>query len=410
LKKPKMWRAPMIDITELRKAAFTRRLTGGLQRVHWSPLHVAQVRHHISSLSDRVLFESAEMKLFDSRRAAAAPGLLPVHISRAMDSSALSWRVRISDEGTDLMLDQIKVKGWNLANFARNGPVALAHKTDELPVAQSLTPFVSGSALFADSVFPEPGISAVSDQVRNMVGAGMFRGASVGFIPGKFKFSTDPQRPFGIDFLEGHILTEWSFCSVPANPRCLVVGPSPGAKSARRNVPLDDVSSDDADDWQCTAVATMPIDASDDSFDAKAAKSGLLANFSPNGTILEGARDCFLASNAAAPFDASSYLFPFCRTAAGGIVASKVGWRQSFAALEKSSMSGVVIGEARAVVDSLEARLGDVKTADRRREARELVARGRALADSISDSKPQTREQRIVEAANFRRLAMANNK
>jgi len=83
----------------------------------------------------------------------------------------------------------------------------------------------SGPALMASVTFPAPGISALSDQCRSMIAAGILRGASVGFVPGKFKFSSDPQRPLGIDFLEGHTLTEWSCCAVPANPNCLVVGP-----------------------------------------------------------------------------------------------------------------------------------------------------------------------------------------
>jgi hypothetical protein len=87
-----------------------------------------------------------------------------------------------------------------------------------------------------------------------------------------------------------------------------------------------------------------------------------------------------------------------------------MGWRQSFAALEKSNMPGSVISEARAVVDSLELRLGDVKTVDRRREALAFTARVRAIAESIPDPKPSTREQRIAEARAFRRLLMAGEK
>jgi phage head maturation protease len=84
----------------------------------------------------------------------------------------------------------------------------------------------------ANVAFPDPGISAVSDQVRAMVAAGVLRGASVGFLPGQFKFSKDPARPLGIDFLSGHTLTEWSLCAVPCNPSCLVVGPTASGKSA----------------------------------------------------------------------------------------------------------------------------------------------------------------------------------
>jgi hypothetical protein len=154
----------------------------------------------------------------------------------------------------------------------------------------------------------------------------------------------------------------------------------------------------------------MAVDKSDDAYDPTAAKAALLAKFSPAGTITDEARDYFFAVDVSAPFAASSYKFPFCRAADGGIVASKIGWRQSFAALEKSDMPAIVISEARSLVDRLELRLGDVKMADRRREARSLAASARSISASISDPVPTTREQRIAEASAFRRAAMAAGK
>jgi phage head maturation protease len=147
----------------------------------------------------------------------------------AMDSRALTWKFVISDETPDLMNDVIKLDGWRLQNFGKNG-VVLSNHDHTLPVGQSSLPYVSNKALMAAVTFPEAGISATSDQVRGMIAAGVLRGASVGFVPGKIAFSKDPQRPLGIDFLDGHQLTEWSCVSVPANPNCLVVGPT-SAKS-----------------------------------------------------------------------------------------------------------------------------------------------------------------------------------
>jgi hypothetical protein len=63
-----------------------------------------------------------------------------------------------------------------------------------------------------------------------MVAAGVLRGCSVGFVPGRFEFSKDQSRPMGINFLSGHRLIEASICAVPANPGCLVIGPT-SAKS-----------------------------------------------------------------------------------------------------------------------------------------------------------------------------------
>jgi phage head maturation protease len=101
-------------------------------------------------------------------------------------------------------------------------------------------PWTSGPALMASVMFPAAGISAVSDQVRGMIAAGVLRGASVGFVPGKIRFTNDPQRPMGIDFLEGHILTEWSVVGVPANPLCVVVGPASGNNNKSASAPASD--------------------------------------------------------------------------------------------------------------------------------------------------------------------------
>src|SRR5260370_6036189 len=221
-------------ILGLRQTVLTRRLCGDSNNIKWSPKDAALIRQHVDSLPEKVLLGVAEMKLFDSQNLGAAPSsVMEAHVLRAMNSSALSWQVQISKGSTDLMLDQIAPNGWNLKNVGNNCPVLLAHDSSTLPVGQSSMPWLrGGTALMANVAFPEPGISAVSDQVRAMVAAGVLRGASVGFIPGLFKFSKDPARPLGIDFLSGHILSEWSLCAVPCNQSCLVVGPTSGGQSA----------------------------------------------------------------------------------------------------------------------------------------------------------------------------------
>ncbi|UFX41715.1 hypothetical protein HAP47_0020605 [Bradyrhizobium sp. 41S5] len=217
-------------IRDLRQTVLSRRLDGN-SNIKWTPKSAAVVRDYIESLSEKALIQASETKLFE-------PGVAPsnvanAHVLRAMNSTALSWQVQISNGSTDLMLDQISPTGWNLKNAAGNLPVLLAHDSSTLPVGQSSMPWLrSGTALMANVAFPEPGTSALSDQVRAMVAAGVLRGASVGFIPGQFQFSKDPARPLGIDFLSGHILTEWSLCAVPCNPSCLVDGPASGSKSA----------------------------------------------------------------------------------------------------------------------------------------------------------------------------------
>ena len=270
-----------------------------------------------------------------------------------------------------------------------------------MPIAVSTSPAVAGNSLTAVAKFPAPGVSDCSDEVAAALTAGLVRGASVGFIPVRWTFTKDPARPFGVDFQEIRLL-EWSICAVPCNPDCLMIGAVDGGKSSRsRKDALDDES-----DWRCQGNGALPLDASDDPYDAQAAKAAVLAKCSSSdGTILAGASDHFLAFDASSPLAAKSYLFPFSRVTDAGIVAAKTGWRESFAALEKSDIPGLPVSDARSLVDSLEDRLADAKMADRRREARAIAAKARSIASSTSDAPLPTREERMAEARNFRRAA-----
>ena len=98
----------------------------------------------------------------------------------------------------------------------------------------------------------------------------------------------------------------------------------------------------------------------------------------------------------------------FAAVTNGLVVASKVGWRQSFAGLENSKMPETVISDAREIVDCLEARLGDIKVAARKREVQELTSRAREILAS-SGAPAMTREQRMAEARDLRRAVERRN-
>jgi HK97 family phage prohead protease len=394
----------------LRKEAFLTRVKGiaGGNKIHWSMKQQADLQDLIMSTPEEAFrtplpqhkFVDSTRDLASVRAKLAASGTLAA--GDGQPSGNAPWIFCITSPTVDLQGDSVKS---GAAQFdPKNLPVLFSHDSASLPIARSSPPWMVDQSTLAIANFPAPGISSQTDQVSAMVRARQVKGASIGFIPIRYTMSKDPARPFGVDFLEIRLI-EWSIVSIPCNQGCWAIGPA-NSKSAtrRRNIPLDEVPAED-NDWECHGIDTMPIDASDDAYNQTAAKAALLANFSASGTILEEARDYFLAVDISAPFDASSFQFPFCRAAGGDIVASKVGWRQSFAALEKSTMPGIVISEARALVDRLEARLGDVKTAARRREARAVAARARSICASIPDRPvPTTREQRLAEARKFRRL------
>jgi hypothetical protein len=104
----------------------------------------------------------------------------------------------------------------------------------------------SGKAVTAIAKFPSRGVSDDSDRIAAAIRAGLVRGASIGFMPLKWAFVTDPARPFGVDFQSIRLL-EWSVCSVPCNPACLLIRSIAGPKASH--------SSQRVEEWLAEARA-----------------------------------------------------------------------------------------------------------------------------------------------------------
>jgi HK97 family phage prohead protease len=223
----------MSGLDFLRKDILAGRLKGiaGGNRIMWSTKQAALLTDYIMSAPESMLRRAVRAR--SPAPASMSPSFAVLRRS-AESSTSLTWAFKLTDESVDMQNDVIKVDGWDLSNCLRNLPALYNHESDQ-PVGQWSMPVKTGSALLATAMFPEKGISATSDQVRGMVAAGMLRGCSVGFVPGRFEFSKDPQRPMGINFLSGHRLIEASICAVPANPGCLVIGPT-SAKSLDEHV------------------------------------------------------------------------------------------------------------------------------------------------------------------------------
>jgi hypothetical protein len=209
--------------SEWRKDIVAARLKGvaGGKREFYAPDQKEFITDHIMRAPETVLRRAMAAK---SPAAANASPLLTVQ--RAANSSmSLTWAGKLTDETVDSENDVIKVDGWDLSRCSANFPALFSHDPEQL-VAQWSYPVKAGGALLATSTFPAADVSALSDQVRGMLAAGVLRGISVGFRAGKIEFSKDPARPLGINFLSGHQMVEASFCSVPANPAALVIGPT----------------------------------------------------------------------------------------------------------------------------------------------------------------------------------------
>ncbi len=132
-----------------------------------------------------------------------------------------SMTFTISTDSVDRMGDTIAVDGWKLDAYSKNPVVLFAHDASSLPVAKATKIWKDGNKLKAEAEFTPAGVARFNDTVYEMIKGGFLNATSVGFAPLKYAFTDDPQRRFGIDFLEQELL-EFSVVPVPANSEALV--------------------------------------------------------------------------------------------------------------------------------------------------------------------------------------------
>jgi HK97 family phage prohead protease len=154
-------------------------------------------------------------------------------------------RFTISTSAIDRDMDMIDVKGWDLANYARNPVVLWAHRADEPPIGKAIDVGTDGNRLFSAVRFlPVNQYGTASDfaeMVYRMAADGFLSATSVGFRPIKWDFSDDPERGTGdyfpgIDF-HSQELVELSIVSVPSNPDALIDTIEPG-DDGRNSAPV----------------------------------------------------------------------------------------------------------------------------------------------------------------------------
>lgn len=131
----------------------------------------------------------------------------------------------ISTDTVDLAGDTIAVAGWKLDNYKKNPVVLFAHDASSMPVGKATNVRVEDGKLKATVEFMTREISGFADAVFRALKAGFLSAVSVGFYPVKYAFVDDPERRFGVDFLE-QILLEFSVVPVPCNPEALIEGRS----------------------------------------------------------------------------------------------------------------------------------------------------------------------------------------
>lgn len=136
------------------------------------------------------------------------------------EEDARTQRFVFSDATVDHSNDSIDPKGWDLGVFNRN-PVALfAHMSWDPPIGRASNVSVQGGKLSGDIEFASPDVYEFADTIYRLVKGGFLKATSVGFLPKEWVFSSDKDRPYGIDFKKQTLL-EISVCPVPCNPNAL---------------------------------------------------------------------------------------------------------------------------------------------------------------------------------------------
>lgn len=141
------------------------------------------------------------------------------------DGEKAEFRFTLSSESVDTYGDVIRQQGWDYRRFDKN-PVALQfHRGSTLPIGMWSKRSLESGNLKASLRFSS---DRDARRIEHAVRERTIRMSSVGFMPGEWKWSEDPKRKYGIDFLDGHVLLEASVVSIGANPDALLDADAPG--------------------------------------------------------------------------------------------------------------------------------------------------------------------------------------
>lgn len=144
------------------------------------------------------------------------------------DSRTLTFT--ISTATVDRAGDTIAVEGWKLENYRKNPVVLWGHDSADFPVAKATKVWIEDGKLMATADFvpkENPATGLHAEGILQLYKGGFLSAVSVGFSPLKYAFTDDPQRRYGIDFIEQELL-EYSLVTVPANAEALIQGRAAG--------------------------------------------------------------------------------------------------------------------------------------------------------------------------------------
>jgi HK97 family phage prohead protease len=136
------------------------------------------------------------------------------------------FRFKISDESVDRYGTVIKLSGWNLDNYNRNGIVAYQHITSAANpdyIVGKGKAWIENGFLYGEVEFEPEGDNPIADKIIKKLKFGSINATSVGFNPhqwswGDHKMGEDPE----ILYFRSQDLLEFSIVNIPANPNAVM--------------------------------------------------------------------------------------------------------------------------------------------------------------------------------------------
>lgn len=136
------------------------------------------------------------------------------------------FRFIISDETVDRYGTVIKMSGWKLDNYTRNGIVAYNHwagSSNPNNVVGKGRAWVENGVLMGEVEFEPAEINPVAEKIIQKLKFGTIKSASVGFDPFEWsKGDTRNGEDPNVLYFRNQELLEWSVVDIPANPSAMV--------------------------------------------------------------------------------------------------------------------------------------------------------------------------------------------
>lgn len=145
--------------------------------------------------------------------------------TKAEKSGERTYKFIISDESVDRHGTVIKMSGWDLTNYEKNGIVAYQHNTfsdDPDMIVGKGRAWIEDDTLYGEVEFEPEGTNPIADKLVKKLEFGSIRATSVGFNPSEWSRGIkEKEEDTNILYFRKQELLEWSIVNVPSNPNAV---------------------------------------------------------------------------------------------------------------------------------------------------------------------------------------------